>query len=144
MSGFQDQLTAAALRGAASAIGPVTIRSTLNPDSPLVLEVPTPGEPAGSPDSQTSFGILTKLLKPEVRLQALGAEMTFAPGGVPQANYTPILFAGLGLGVFTLLGLGSLFGRFASKRTLLISGAVGLAAIAWVASQSTFDARDTP
>lgn len=117
--------------GRATGVGTITVRSNLNADSPLVvdpLHEPEPGPPNPIADA------LMSILKPEVTVVLPTGPYVYAPKGKPSANYGPLVAAGLGGVLFSILGMGGLIGRFAKPATLAIVAGAGLAALSYVAS----------
>lgn len=135
MAGLFDALVTGAQTGLSHAVGPIRVRTNLNADSPVVLTIPDPNNPP--PPAPPSP--LMSLLKPEVTVDSVGGEMSWAPWGRPSANYTPLILAGVGLIGFTLVGIGGIMGRFVRPRTIAIAGITGSGILAFIAGQTQFE-----
>lgn len=128
-------LAAAGKTAAGALVGPIEVRTNLNADDPTVID-PFAG---GEEEPQQGPSLLMTLLKPEVRVHLPNGEYVWAPNGPPSATYMPLLLAGVGGILFSLVGIGGMVGRFAAPRTLLVVGGAGLAALALVASRAKLE-----
>ena len=124
----RDLMAAIAPSALAALVGPIRFRSNLNVDRPISID-PFTSRRATSPRST-----LLSLLKPEIEVDLASGPVVFAPYGVPTADYAPLLVAGTGLLVVTILGIGGTIGRFARPRTIAILGLGSLLALGHVAS----------
>jgi hypothetical protein len=109
-------------------VGPIRLRSNLNADWPLTVD-PFHGHEEGAPPS-----MLLALLKPEIRVDLPMGSVVYAPYGTPTADYAPLLAAGAGLLVVTVLGVGGAIGRFARPGTIALLGIGSLLALGRVAA----------
>lgn len=137
-SDFLSLLTKAGTTVAGAAVGPIEVRTNLNADSPIIID---PFAPPAE-EQPKSKSIWMSLLKPEIRVALPNGEYKYAPAGKPSANFTPLIIAAVGGLLFTLVGVGGLIGRFASPKILLGTGVCGLAALAFIASQTKLEEAD--
>jgi hypothetical protein len=136
---FMSFIAAAGTQVVGAAVGPISIRSNLNADQPFLID--PFAEQTGPPPPPPAPNPLMSILKPEIVVALPTGPYTWAPYGSPSANYTPLILAGVGGVLFTILGIGGLVGRFVKPRTLLIAGGTGLAALAYVASRAKYETQ---
>lgn len=136
MADFMSLLQTAGATAVGAAVGPIEVRTNLNADNPIIIDPlarPDPNAPPAKPS------IWMSLIKPDIRVRLPNGEFKYAPSGSPSANYTPLILAAVAGLVFTLVGIGGLVGRFASPKVLIGTGVAGLAALAFIASQTKYE-----
>jgi len=124
----EDFVAALAPAAARALVGPIRLRSNLNADQPISVD---PFRARGAVSRRST---LLALLKPEIEIELPGGPFTYAPYGVPTADYGPLLAAGTGLLVVAILGVGGAIGRFARPGTIAVLGLGSLLALGYVAS----------
>lgn len=131
---YLSLLTTAGTAAVGQFVGPIEVRTNLNAQEPIVIDPFAPGD--GQPQEPS---LLMTLLKPEIRVSLPNGEFTWAPSGQPSAAYAPLVAAAIGALLFSLVGIGGLIGKFARPTTLLVTGGIGAAALAILASHAKLE-----
>ncbi len=131
---YLSLLTTAGTAAAGQFVGPIEVRTNLNAQDPIIIDPFAPGS-----DEPQQPSLLMQLLKPEIKVRLPNGDMVWAPSGSPSASYAPLALAAIGALLFSLVGVGGLVGKFARPSTLLITGGIGAAALAYLASQTKLE-----
>lgn len=145
MSSLLQSLASTAL----ATIGPIELRSTLNPDQPLVFDPrpqppvapspapPPPGSgppgPPGAPAPPPEPPLLLQILQPEARVAIAGRPTVVAPYGEPAADYrVPVAVGAIGVGLAAVRVGGALLAPILGPVGTAAVGAIGAASLGYV------------